>query len=316
MNLKKIILFVGLTYFLSYSLAFAYFGLGGPRTMPAVLVVSVVYMFMPMTVAIFVQKVVCKAPLKEPLRIRFRLNRWFLVAWLTPVLLALATLGVSLLLPGIEFSSGMEGMYQRFEQVFTPEQMAQMRQKAETLPIHPFWLVLLQGLVAGITVNAVAGFGEELGWRGLLLREVEGLGLWKSSLVIGVLWGFWHAPLILQGHNYPEHRWAGVFLMTLFTVLLSPLMAFVTLRANSVIAAAIFHGTVNAVAGLPLIVVKGGNDLTTGMTGVPGLIVLAAVNVGLWLSGWSPSGHPAAFTASGPIEESERAAGLETNALN
>lgn len=141
MKLKKIILFVGLTYFLSYLLAFGYFGLGGPRTMPAVLVVGVVYMFMPMTVAILVQKLIYKAPLKEPCRIKFRPNRWFVVAWLTPVLLALATLGVSLLLPGIELSSDMEGMYQRFEKLFTPEQLAEMRTQVDTLPIHPSgWL--------------------------------------------------------------------------------------------------------------------------------------------------------------------------------
>lgn len=283
MNLKKILLFIGLTFLVSYSLAFAYFGLGGPRTMPAMLVVGVTYMFVPTAVALVVQKAVYKAPFREPLRIKFRPNRWFLAAWLTPVALALATLGVSLLLPGIEFSPEMAGMYQRFEKVFTPEQLAEMRQQAETLPIHPFWLALVQGLIAGITINAVAGFGEELGWRGLLLRELEEIGFWKSSLVIGVVWGLWHAPLIAQGHNYPEHPWAGVLLMTVFTTLLSPLMGFITLRANSVIAAAMFHGTLNAVAGLPLIVVKGGSDLTTGMTGLAGLIVLVAVNAGLWV---------------------------------
>lgn len=282
MSLKKILLFIGLTFLVSYSLAFAYFGLGGPRTMPAMLAVGVAYMFVPMAVALVVQKAVYKAPLIEPLRIHFWPNRWFLAAWLTPVALALATLGVSLLLPGIEFSTGMEGMFQRFEKVFTPEQLAEMRTQVETLPIHPFWLGLLQGLVAGVTINAVAGFGEELGWRGLLLRELEGIGFWKSSLVIGVVWGLWHAPLIAQGHNYPEHPWAGVILMTIFTTLLSPLLSYLTLRANSVIAAAIFHGTLNAMAGLPLLVVKGGSDLMIGMTGLAGLMVLAVANFGLW----------------------------------
>jgi membrane protease YdiL (CAAX protease family) len=289
MNGKKIALFVGLTYLISYSLAFSYFGLGGPRTIPALLAVGVVYMFVPMTVAILVQKVVYREPLRQPCRIHFRPNRWFVVAWLAPVLIALATLGVSLLLLGVEFAPDMEGMFQRFAKVLTPEQVAEMRQQAETLPIHPFWLALVQGLIAGVTVNAVAGFGEELGWRGLLLRELEGLGFWRASLVIGVLWGFWHAPLIAQGHNYPDHPTAGIFLMTAFTILLSPLIGFVTLRANSVIAAAIFHGTFNAVAGLPLLVTKGGSDLTTGVTGLAGLLVLLVVDVGLWLAVRKPS---------------------------
>lgn len=282
MNLKKIILFVGLTFLVSYLFVFGYLALGGKWTIPGMYLVGVTYMFIPLAVAVVVQKVVYKAPLKEPFRIHFRPNRWFLVAWLTPLPIALATLGVSLLLPGIEFSADLTGIFQQFQKVLTPEQMAEMRQRMETLPVHPFWLALVQGLIAGVTVNAVAAFGEEAGWRGLLLRELEGIGFWRSSLVIGLIWGLWHAPLILQGHNYPDHPWAGVFLMTVFTVLLSPLFSYVALRANSVIAAAIFHGSINAVAGLPLLVTKGGSDLTRGMTGLAGLVVLLAANVGLW----------------------------------
>jgi membrane protease YdiL (CAAX protease family) len=283
MNWKKIFLFVGLTYLFSYLLAFSYFGLGGTRTMPAMLALSVVYMFIPMAIAMLVQKVVYKEPLKQPCRIHFKPNRWFLVAWLTPLVIALASLGVSLLLPSVEFAPDMAGMFQRFEKAVPPEKLAELRQHAESLPIHPFWLMLVQGLIAGITINAVVGFGEELGWRGLLLRELEGLGFWKTSLLIGVIWGFWHAPLIVHGHNYPEHPWAGIFLMTVFTTLLSPLMVLITQRANSVIAAAIFHGTLNGVAGLPLLVTSGGSDLMAGITGLAGFVVLLTVNVALWL---------------------------------
>jgi SAM-dependent methyltransferase len=100
--------------------------------------------------------------------------------------------------------------------------------------------------------------------------------------ILGKYRGFWHAPLILHGHNYPEHPWAGVFLMTAMTVLLSPLMSYLTIRAKSVLAAAIFHGTFNATAGLAIVVIRGGNDLTTGVTGLAGLIVLAVMNLGLF----------------------------------
>jgi membrane protease YdiL (CAAX protease family) len=282
MNIKKILLFLALTFALSYLLAFGYFAVGGPSTRPALLILSASYMFMPMLAALLVQRWIYRAALREPLRLRFRLNRWFLVAWLLPPVLALATFAVTLLMPGVAFSPDMAGLYQRFEKAFTPEQLDEMRQQIETLPVHPFWLLLLQGLVAGPTVNAVAGFGEEVGWRGLLLRELEGLGIWKSSLVIGPVWGLWHAPLILHGHNYPDHPWAGVFLMCVFTTLLSPLMAFIVFKADSVIAAAIFHGTINAFAGLPLVMIRGGDDLTTGMTGLPGFIALVAANIGLW----------------------------------
>ncbi|MBS3769871.1 MAG: hypothetical protein V5A47_03875 [Bacteroidales bacterium] len=37
------------------------------------------------------------------------------------------------------------------------------------------------------------------------------------------------------------------------------------------------HGTLNATFGLSIMMVGGGNDLTTGMTGLPGFIALVVV---------------------------------------
>lgn len=284
MNLKKVALFIVLTYLLSYALVPVYLVLGGTKaTGPGFLVLGTAYMFIPLSVAVVVQKLVYHAPLKQTFRIAFRPNRWFVVAWLLPPVIAVATLGVSLLLPGVTFSPEMAGMFERFRSLLTPEQLDEMKRHVESLPAHPFWLGLLEGLLAGPTINAVAAFGEEVGWRGLLLRELEALGFWRASAIIGVVWGFWHAPLILLGHNYPEHPWAGVFMMTGMTVLLSPLLGYLTLRAGSVVAAAIFHGTFNATAGLTILVVQGGNDLIVGVTGLAGFIVLLLADIGLFV---------------------------------
>jgi len=236
-----------------------------------------------MIMAIVVQKFVYKEPLREPLGISFKLNRWFLVAWLLPPIIAFATIGVSLLLPGVEYSPEMAGLFEMYESMLPPEQLEQMKSQAAAFPIHPIWIGLLQGLVAGVTINAVAAFGEELGWRALLQREFGYVGFWKSSAVIGLIWGVWHAPLILQGHNYPQHPQTGVLMMTIFTLLLSPIFSYVRLKAKSVIAAAIIHGSLNATAGLAIVVVKGGNDLTVGVTGLAGFIVLAIVNIGIFV---------------------------------
>jgi membrane protease YdiL (CAAX protease family) len=149
-------------------------------------------------------------------------------------------------------------------------------------PIHPFWLGLVQGLIAGISVNALAGFGEELGWRGLLQRELGFIGFWKSSILIGAIWGIWHAPLILKGHNYPQHPVIGVFLMTGWCMLLAPIFSYIRLKAKSVIAAAIIHGSLNATYGLAIVFVRG-SDLLVGVSGFAGFIVLAAVNVCIFI---------------------------------
>jgi len=108
------------------------------------------------------------------------------------------------------------------------------------------------------------------------------MGFWKSSALIGVIWGVWHAPLILQGHNYPQHPVVGVFMMIGWCLLLAPIFSYVRLKAKSVLAAAIIHGSLNATAGLAIMVVEGGSDLVIGVTGLAGFIVLAIVNIGIF----------------------------------
>jgi membrane protease YdiL (CAAX protease family) len=279
---RKALIFVVLSYASSWAIAGGYYALGGRLDQPASTLVLLVYMFMPMTMAILVQKVIYKEPLRGPLGISFRPNRWFLVAWLLPAAWALAAAGVSVLFPGVEYSPDMAGFLQRYSASLTPEQMEIMSQQVEALGMTLVWLALVQGLIAGATINAVAGFGEELGWRGLLQRELDDLGFWRSSGLIGLIWGIWHAPVIIQGYNYPQHPLAGVAMMTIFCLLLSPIFSYVRLKANSVIAAAIIHGTLNGTAGIPLMVIVGGNDVTVGVTGLAGFLVLAAVNLAIF----------------------------------
>lgn len=276
---RKAWLFVALTFLVSWSILPIYFALGYKFNAPFTLFVLLIYMFVPMTMALVVQKFVYREPVRGPLGIRFRPNRWFLFAWLVPPLLAIAAMGVSILLPGIDYTPGMEGMFERLASQYTPGQIQAMRDSTATLPIHPFWLGIIQGLIAGVTVNAVAGFGEELGWRGLLQNELGTLGFWKSSLLIGVIWGIWHAPIILEGYNYPQHPELGVLMMIVFTTLFAPLISYARVKSSSVIAAAIMHGTLNGTAGLATLLIAGGDDLTTGLLGIPGFLVMASANV-------------------------------------
>jgi membrane protease YdiL (CAAX protease family) len=280
---KRVGLFIGIAFALSWLIVILFLAFSGKWGTRSAMIIATVFMFMPMTSAILVQKFIYKEPLKKPLGISFRLNRWWLVAWLLPPLIAFATIGISLLIPGISYSPEMTGFFERFEGIVPPEQLQQMKEQMTAFPIHIFWIALIQGLFAGITINAVAGFGEELGWRGFLLREFNYMGFWKSSAIIGLIWGIWHVPIILQGHNYPQHPVEGVFMMIIFCLLLSPLFSYIKLKSKSVVAAAIIHGSLNATSGLAIMIVKGGNDLITGVTGIAGFIVLLIVNLFIFL---------------------------------
>jgi len=233
-------------------------------------------MFMPMLAALIVQKWFYKSKVKEPFGFSIQINKWWGIAWFLPPFLAVLTLGVSLLFPQVQYTPDMAGMFDRFADLMAPEQLEEM--KNLEMPVHPFILTLFQGLIAGITINAIAGIGEELGWRGLMHHSLSSLNFWKASLFIGIAWGIWHAPLIMMGHNYPGYPVAGVFMMIFWCILLSPVFSLIRIKSKSVIAASIFHGTINGTYGMSILLISGGGVLITGMTGLAGFLVLIAVN--------------------------------------
>ena len=67
-------------------------------------------------------------------------------------------------------------------------------------------IALFSGLVAGVTINGLFAFGEEYGWRGFLMDELRPLGAVRANLLTGVLWGLFHAPIILLGYNFDPYR--------------------------------------------------------------------------------------------------------------
>jgi CAAX protease family protein len=282
--INRTTLFLILTFVISYLLAGIYKLIGGDITHRIEFTVfAVIIMFIPATSVIIIKKVIHHEKLKTDLFISFKINKWFFVAWLIIPVIIFFSLGISLLFPDVIYSPEMSGFIKRFESVMTPAQFEQLKNSFATLPVNPIWLTLITGLIAGVTINAVAAFGEELGWRGFLLQEFKGMYFFKASLTIGLIWGIWHAPLILMGYNYPQHPQIGVFMMIIFCILLTPLLLYITIKSKSVIAAAILHGTLNGTYSISLMLTDGGNDLTVGLTGLAGFIALSFVLIFLFI---------------------------------
>jgi F0F1-type ATP synthase assembly protein I len=57
------------------------------------------------------------------------------------------------------------------------------------------------------------------------------------------------------------------------------MMIYIVIKSKSVITAAILHGTNNSIAGVAVLYIAGGNDLTNGITGIAGFIALLLANL-------------------------------------
>ena len=102
-------------------------------------------------------------------------------------------------------------------------------------------------------------FGEEYGWRGYLYPKLE--AVWNRPAAIiagGIIWGLWHAPLTVKGHNfgtdYPGFPWLGILLMCGSCVIMGIFFHWLTLKTGSIYPASIAHSTTNNGASLLLMI--------------------------------------------------------------
>lgn len=270
---KQTILFALLVILLSWTAAGLFYLLNGDLQTTAGFVFMTSYMFFPLISVVIVQAI-HKEPILKGLGVSFKLNRWFVVAWLLPVVFNVAAMFASALFPPMRFST---------ETPLLQNALAQMSQSIPDIDAYKLLAITIaSGLSAGITINALFAFGEEIAWRGWLLKQFEGVKFLKTSLIIGACWGIWHAPLIAMGHNYAQHPFIGLVMMIIWCTLLTPIIQYIRIKSKSVITAAIFHGTLNAGAGLSLMYLDNFNDLLGGSAGLVGFIILLVINCSLF----------------------------------
>ncbi len=135
--------------------------------------------------------------------------------------------------------------------------------------------LLTAAVLAAFTVNLPFMLGEELGWRGYLFAATSAWSPAKRVLFTGPVWGVWHAPLIVMGHNYPGHPVVGILLMVVFCTLLAVLFDHTRTRAGSVWAACVLHGLINGSAGAFMLFAWGGHVLVASPAGIAGAMAIA-----------------------------------------
>jgi hypothetical protein len=147
-----------------------------------------------------------------------------------------------------------------------------------------FLLIAVINMLSGCTINLFFALGEEIAWRGFLEKEMLVKKAWKP-LLIGIIWGLWHTPIILMGHNYREHYILGIPVMVIVCVALAFYFSQALHHSRSLLIPTAMHGIFNALSLMfvgPLYV-KSGNPLLSQPVGLLCALSVATVIFIFWL---------------------------------
>jgi membrane protease YdiL (CAAX protease family) len=151
--------------------------------------------------------------------VRWRVGlRWYAVALLLPIVVTLTATALNVLVLGAQPTSSWAEL--------------------------GGWSSLLQTFFILLLIPALGGSWEEPGFRGYALPRLQvGRSALVASLILGVLWAFWHLPFVVTG----EDTWIDAFL---FTIVWTPTFTWLFNNANgSVLIVILFHNMNNTISG-------------------------------------------------------------------
>ena len=160
----------------------------------------------------------------------------------------------------------------------------------DSLPTAAAIAIYLLLMFVSSVANVGVTIGEEFGWRGWLLTSLRPLGTWPALLIIGVVWGLWHSPLILLGYNFGRPDVTGVGFMVGGCIMVGILFGWLRLRTGSIWPAVFAHAALNGCGAMLLGLFVDAcaptpNPALVTFLGVAGWIVSAIVIAGLVVTG-------------------------------
>ena len=274
---KRVWIYIAFAFGIAWLVALALYLTGGLTPTPVTLIaLGGGYMLAPALAHIFTRLVTREGWQGLYLRPNFKQGwRYWLICWIAPVLFTFLGMGL---------------FFALFPQYYDPTFSAVtklMEQSAaatgQTPPAIDPWVIILSQTLTAVfiapIINAIPILGEEFGWRAYLQPKLMPLGGRQAMLVMGIVWGLWHAPIVAMGHNYgtnyPGAPWAGILMTVWVMFILGTFLGWATLRGGSVWPAVIGHGAFNGIAGIYVFFTQGAPNTLLGPS--------AAGLIGSWM---------------------------------
>jgi membrane protease YdiL (CAAX protease family) len=280
--LRRSVAWLALTFVWSWSVAGLFVVSGRPVEGYWSLALAVPFLVGPLVASLLWKRFVVHEPLSS-LDTTVAFNGAVVLAWIGPALVVWASLGLVHLLGwgSVDVTGG--AVVTRMEVLRGAEVAAQARSQIQEGGAPYLVLQTINALIVGLFYYSPLAFAEEIGWRGVLLRELRPLGFWPAAVLIGLAWGVWHLPLVLLGGYFPDAPVQGALVLVGASIPLGALLAWLREAGGTVWAAAVAHGVLTAFGSFYELVLPAGEPQLVGVMGVAGGIVLLGIALALFL---------------------------------
>lgn len=283
--MKKIFIFLAITFLATWTLAFVLMANGGYSNQLTTFILSLC-MLVP-AISVIITTLVTKEKFKDVwIKPNLKGNiKYYILAWFLPAILVVLGAILYYCIYPANFDANMTLMINTLK-----EQTANLGQVITDEQIKmTLYIQIITALLLAPVLNIITTMGEELGWRGYLLPNLcKKYSPFIATIVTGVIWGIWHAPLIAMGHNYglgyKFAHWGGVLAMIVFCIFVGSFLSYITLKVKSSIPAAISHGMINGFASVSTLFLSVNNNanpfigpLPVGIIGGSGFIITGVI---------------------------------------
>jgi uncharacterized protein len=272
--MKRLLLYLLLTFILTYGFGLYAYGKGGIDQFPAVIPLQ---MFIPGVLALLVVLLYKEKPVKNVLG--FHLPGLKYLSWggLLIFLVMVSSFYISSLITTDYFLT--------LDTISAKLSRANIPLKLDS-PIMSIAFLIFLNVVIGAIVNLPLMLGEEIGWRAFMTPRLVAYFGERGHIVAGVIWSLWHAVIIAQGFNYPGSPVLGNLLFIAYCIPVGYLFYFFYQKSGSVFVPAFLHGIMNKTAGtfMDFFVDKDKvNPLITSPAGVVGIILFSIAALAVYI---------------------------------